>query len=161
LKGVFIGLGSNVGDRQRMLREALEKLAGPELRLVRTSGLYETEPIGMREQGWFLNLVAEFETELFPRQLLHRMQRVERELGRRRGVPNGPRTIDLDILLYGQTVMRTGELTIPHPRYHERRFVLAPLAELDANLRDPATGRKVAEMLNALEGQSVRAGGHL
>jgi 2-amino-4-hydroxy-6-hydroxymethyldihydropteridine diphosphokinase len=151
-----MGLGSNMGDRELLLRRALEQLAGPDLRLLRTSGLYETEPIGLREQAWFLNLVAEFETSLFPKQLLHRAQRVERDLGRKRTVANGPRTVDIDILLYGNTAMECDELTIPHPRYHERRFVLAPLAELNPKLRDPRSGRTVWAMLDALEGQAVR-----
>jgi 2-amino-4-hydroxy-6-hydroxymethyldihydropteridine diphosphokinase len=156
-----MGLGSNMGDRKLVLREGLEKLEAPDLRLLRTSSLYETEPIGLREQAWFLNLVAEFETTLFPRQLLHRAQHVELELGRKRTVVNGPRTLDIDILLYGQTVMVSDELTVPHPRYAERRFVLAPLAELDAKLRDPVTGRTVTEMLNALQGQAVQTRGRL
>jgi 2-amino-4-hydroxy-6-hydroxymethyldihydropteridine diphosphokinase len=161
LKLVYIGLGSNMGDRELLLRHALEKLEEPDIHLLRTSSLYETEPIGLQEQAWFLNLVAEFETTLFPRQLLHRAQRVERELGRKRSVVNGPRTLDIDILLYGQTVMESDELTIPHPRYAERRFVLAPLAELDPKLRDPLTGRTVTEMLNALQGQAVQRRGRL
>jgi 2-amino-4-hydroxy-6-hydroxymethyldihydropteridine diphosphokinase len=161
LKLVYIGLGSNMGDRELLLRHALEKLEEPDIHLLRTSSLYETEPIGLQEQAWFLNLVAEFETTLFPRQLLHRAQRVERELGRKRSVVNGPRTLDIDILLYGQTVMESDELTIPHPRYAERRFVLAPLAELDPKLRDPLTGRTVTEMLNALQGQAVQKRGRL
>jgi 2-amino-4-hydroxy-6-hydroxymethyldihydropteridine diphosphokinase len=161
LKLVYMGLGSNMGDRELLLRQGLEKLETPDLHLLHTSSLYETEPIGLREQPWFLNLVAEFETTLFPRQLLHRAQQVERELGRKRTVVNGPRTVDIDILLYGQTVMVSDELTIPHPRYAERRFVLVPLAELDAKLRDPATGRTVTEMLNALQGQAVQKRGRL
>ncbi|MDQ1469343.1 MAG: 2-amino-4-hydroxy-6-hydroxymethyldihydropteridine diphosphokinase [Bryobacterales bacterium] len=161
MKLVYIGLGSNMGDRELLLRHALEKLEEPDIHLLRTSSLYETEPIGLQEQAWFLNLVAEFETTLFPRQLLHRAQRVERELGRKRSVVNGPRTLDIDILLYGQTVMESDELTIPHPRYAERRFVLAPLAELDPKLRDPLTGRTVTEMLNALQGQAVQRRGRL
>jgi 2-amino-4-hydroxy-6-hydroxymethyldihydropteridine diphosphokinase len=161
LKLVYMGLGSNMGDRESLLRQALEKLDAPDLRLRRTSSLYETEPVGLREQAWFLNLVAEFETELFPRQLLHRTQRVEKELGRKRTILNGPRTIDIDLLLYSRTVMQSGELTLPHPRYRERRFVLAPLAELNPKLRDPLTGTSIAEMLNALEGQSIRPGGRL
>jgi 2-amino-4-hydroxy-6-hydroxymethyldihydropteridine diphosphokinase len=161
LKLAYLGLGSNMGDRERSLRQGLEKLEAPDLHLLRTSSLYETEPVGLREQAWFLNLVAEFETTLFPRQLLHRAQQVERELGRKRTVINGPRTLDIDILLYGQTVMDCDELTIPHPRYAERRFVLAPLAELDAKLRDPVTGRTVTELLHALQGQAVEKRGRL
>ena len=110
----------------------------------------------MREQRWFLNLAAEFETELFPKQLLHRIQKIEKNLGRRRTVPNGPRTIDIDILLYGNSVIVTDELEIPHPRYRERRFALAPLAELNPELRDPLTRKTVGEMLAGLKGQAIR-----
>lgn len=161
MKLAYLGFGSNMGDRELLLRQAIEKLRAPDLRLLRTSGVYETEPIGLREQAWFLNLVAEYETTLFPRQLLHRAQNTERELGRKRVVVNGPRTVDIDILLYGNTIMHSDELTIPHPRYRERRFVLAPLAELNPKLRDPASGRSVAEMLEAVEGQAVRKRGPL
>jgi 2-amino-4-hydroxy-6-hydroxymethyldihydropteridine diphosphokinase len=153
---VYLGLGSNVGDREAMLRSALEDLDRPELRLLRASGIYETEPIGLREQRWFLNLAAEFDCELFPRQLLQRTQRTERHYGRLRTLPNGPRTLDIDILLYGNAVVRTEGLEIPHPRLHERRFVLAPLAELNPELRDPVSGKTVKTMLAGLQGQSVR-----
>jgi 2-amino-4-hydroxy-6-hydroxymethyldihydropteridine diphosphokinase len=157
LKTVYLGLGSNIGDREAMLRSALEKLECPQLRLKRASGLYETEPMGLREQAWFLNMAAEFETELMPRQLLHRAQNVERELGRRRTVVNGPRTVDIDILLYGNSVIDCEELVVPHPRMQERRFVLAPLAELNAALRHPVSGQSVEQMLEAVTGQTVRA----
>ena len=156
MKIVYLGLGSNVGDREGNLHQALDQLQSRDLRLRRSSSLYETEPMGLRDQRWFLNQVAMFETELFPLQLLQRIHRIERSLGRRRVVLNGPRTIDIDILLYGNTVMKTADLEIPHPRYSERRFVLEPLAELDATLRDPVTHRTVAEMLDAVRGQSVR-----
>jgi 2-amino-4-hydroxy-6-hydroxymethyldihydropteridine diphosphokinase len=157
LKIVYLGLGSNVGDSETLLQSALDGLNGPDLRLLRVSSLYETEPVGLREQRWFLNLAAEFETELFPKQLLHRIQKIEKELGRRRsGVRNGPRTIDIDILLYGNFVIDTEELEIPHPRYRERRFTLAPLAELNPALRDPVTRKTVAEMLTGLKGQAIR-----
>jgi 2-amino-4-hydroxy-6-hydroxymethyldihydropteridine diphosphokinase len=156
LKIVYLGLGSNMGDREALLRAALERLDTPDLRLLRVSSAYETEPVGLREQAWFFNVAAEFETVLFPKQLLHRTSRVEKELGRRRTVPNGPRTIDIDILLYGDSVVKTEELEIPHPRYQERRFVLAPLAELKPDLRDPVTGKTVSELLGALRGQAVK-----
>lgn len=144
---VYLGLGSNIGDRESLLRSALRELHKPDLRLRRASSVYETEPVGLRDQRWFLNLAAEFETELFPRQLLHRMQRIERQMGRRRMVANGPRTIDIDILLFGNAVVKTNELEIPHPRYRERRFTLAPLAELNPALRDPVTGKSMAQLL--------------
>jgi len=156
LKTAYLGLGSNMGDREAQLRTALEKLEAPDLRLKRTSSLYETEPIGFKDQAWFLNLVGEFETELFPRQLLHRAQHVEREMGRRRIVPNGPRNIDIDVLLYGNAVVKAEELEIPHPRYRERRFTLAPLAELVPEMRDPVTRESMRDLLRALQGQAVR-----
>jgi 2-amino-4-hydroxy-6-hydroxymethyldihydropteridine diphosphokinase len=156
LKVVYLGLGSNVGDRERNLLRALDELQGRGLRSRRLSSLYETEPVGLREQHWFLNQVAEFETELFPLQLLQRIRRVEKALGRRRTVVNGPRTIDIDILLYGNAVVKTADLTVPHPRYRERRFVLEPLAELNAAMRDPETGQTVATILDAVRGQVVR-----
>jgi len=145
-----------MGDREALLRSALAELDKPDLRLLRVSSLYETEPIGLREQRWFMNLAAEFETQLFPRQLLHRIQRIERDLGRRRMVANGPRTIDIDILLYGNFVVKTEGLEIPHPRYRERRFTLAPLVELRPDLRDPVSGKSVSEMLGELRGQAAK-----
>jgi len=153
LKVVYLGLGSNIGDRKAHLRKALDELQARDLRLRRVSGIYETEPVGLREQRWFLNQVAEFETELLPLQLLRRTRRVETRLGRKRLVVNGPRTIDIDILLYGNAIVKKPELEVPHPRYRERRFVLEPLAELNASLKDPETGRTVAEMLAAVSGQ--------
>jgi len=153
LKIVYLGLGSNIGDREAMIESALAALDGPDLRLLRKSSLYETEPIGFRDQGWFLNMVAEFETDLFPKQLLLRMQKVELSMGRVRTIKNGPRNIDIDILLYGNAVVKTGDLEIPHPRYRERRFTLAPLAELNPGLRDPVTRQTMSEMLSALHGQ--------
>src|SRR5689334_12552845 len=101
MKTVYLGLGSNVGDRERNLSAAVERLAAPDLRLLRESPHYETEPVDYTDQRWFLNMVVEAETGLFPLQLLQRTARIERELGRVRTIPKGPRTIDIDILLYG------------------------------------------------------------
>lgn len=156
MKVVYLGLGSNVGDREAQIDSALDALNSPDLRLLRRSSLYETEPIGFRDQGWFLNMAAEFETDLFPKQLLHRMQKVEMSMGRVRTMKNGPRTIDIDVLLFGNAVINTQELEVPHPRYRERRFTLAPLAELNPNLRDPVTHQSMAQMLAALSGQAIR-----
>jgi 2-amino-4-hydroxy-6-hydroxymethyldihydropteridine diphosphokinase len=152
----YLSLGSNLGERERLLGEALSLLDSPKLRIVRVSSVYETEPLDYLEQPKFLNLVAEVESALFPMQLLARGQKVERALGRRRIAPKGPRTIDVDIVLYGTAVIKTAELEIPHPRYAGRRFVLAPLAELAPDLRDPVSRRSVREMLNATAGQTVR-----
>jgi 2-amino-4-hydroxy-6-hydroxymethyldihydropteridine diphosphokinase len=159
MKTVYLGLGSNVGDREKNLADALEQLADPNFRITRVSSIYETEPIGFTAQRFFLNLVAEAETDLFPMQLLSRTLKIERSLGRVRTVKNGPRTIDIDILLYGKTVIRRAALEVPHPRIAERRFVLAPLAELAPDLRHPLTHKSVREMLDAAPAQSVRLSG--
>lgn len=153
---VYLGLGSNLGDREQMIERALRALDAPRLRLRRLSPVYETEPMYVAAQGWFLNLVAEAETDLFPLQLLRRTRKVEALLGRRRLVPQGPRSIDIDILLFGDVVMRTPALEIPHPRFRERRFVLEPLTALEPELRDPVTRRTVRELLAGLSGQLVR-----
>ena len=156
MKTVFLGLGSNLGDREQILQAAVNALHTRDLHVHRLSGVYETEPMEIRDQRWFLNLVAEARTDLFPRQLLARVARIEQALGRRRMLPKGPRTIDIDILFYGNFVVRMPALTIPHPRLAERRFVLAPLAELVPDLRHPVTRRTVREMLGAVVGQVVR-----
>lgn len=155
-KIAYLGLGSNLGDRQANLRAALDRLEAPGLRVLRVSPVYETEPVGFAAQRWFLNLAAEIETGLFPMQLLARAHRIERELGRVRGVPNGPRTIDIDILLFGTAAVRSAALEIPHPRMAERRFVLAPLADLAAELRHPVTRQTIARMLAAAPPQNIR-----
>jgi len=156
MKTVYLGLGSNMGDRRAMLREALAALESPQLHIRRASPVYETEPLYLQGQHWFLNLAAEAETDLFPLQLLHRTSRVEALLGRRRLAPNGPRTIDIDILLFGNSVVHTAALEIPHPRFRERRFVLAPLADLVPELRDPVTRKSVRQLLGEVAGQVVR-----
>jgi len=156
MKRIYLGLGSNLGDRADMLRKAVLALESPRLHVLRLSPVYETEPMDVPGQHWFLNLVAEAETDLFPLQLLHRTSKVEAQLGRRRLAPKGPRSIDIDILLFGGVVMATPPLEIPHPRFRERRFVLAPLADLAPDLRDPVTRKTVRELLVELHGQTVR-----
>ena len=153
---VYLSLGSNVGDRQRHLDAALELLRAAGVDIVRVSRVYETEPQDLRAQPWFLNLVAEAQTRLFPLQLLRATQRVERKLGRKRVVEKGPRTIDIDILLFGGFVVDTEELQIPHPRMAARRFVLEPLAELAPDLRHPLTRQSVQEMLAGVLDQGAR-----
>jgi 2-amino-4-hydroxy-6-hydroxymethyldihydropteridine diphosphokinase len=156
LKTVYIGLGSNLGDRVGNLRLARERIETSGVRIRRGSSLYETEPRGLLDQPWFLNQVIEAETTLFPRQLLARLLRIEREMGRVRMMPSGPRTIDLDILLFGNAVVHAPGLEIPHPRMGERRFVLEPLAELAADLRVPRGRRTVRELLAEVMSQTVR-----
>ena len=148
MKTVYLSLGSNIGDREANLRAAIERLAAPRLRVLRVSPIYETEPVDYTDQRWFLNLAVEAETALFPMQLLARTGKIERALGRVRTVLNGPRTIDIDILLYGNAVVRCATLEIPHPRMAQRRFVLAPLADLAPDLRHPVTHLTVRQMLD-------------
>ncbi len=156
MKTVYLSLGSNVGDREQSLRRAVRLLDGADLRILRVSSVYESEPRDVRGQPWFLNLVVEAETSLFPRQLLMRIRKIEQQLGRRRLAAKGPRTIDVDILLYGNFVIDTGELTVPHLRMAERRFVLAPMAELAPELRHPVLRRTMSDLLGAVQGQAVR-----
>jgi 2-amino-4-hydroxy-6-hydroxymethyldihydropteridine diphosphokinase len=157
VKIVYLGLGSNIGDREQTLRSAIEKLQSAGLDVKRVSSVYETEAMYVREQRAFLNLVIEAETELFPMMLLSRVHKVELALGRKRGgAPNGPRTIDIDILFYGSFTVRSGKLEIPHPRLHERRFVLAPMAELAPAFRHPQLHKTMRELLATVEDQKVR-----
>ena len=139
---VYIGLGSNLGDREQTIGAALELLAqGGDIEVATVSSLRETDPVGYEQQPRFLNGVAAIRTELEPRALLARLQEVELELGRERSGPRfGPRTIDLDLLLYGDEQIDEPELVVPHPRLTERRFVLEPLAELDSGLEVPGAG---------------------
>jgi len=146
-KTVYLGLGSNLGDRAENLAQALARLAATGLHCVRRSSLYATEPVGAGPQHWFLNCVVEASTELMPRQLLRATQQVERGLGRRRSLRNAPRTVDIDILLYGAIVVSLPGLEIPHPRIAERRFVLVPLREIAPGLRHPTLRRTIAELL--------------
>jgi 2-amino-4-hydroxy-6-hydroxymethyldihydropteridine diphosphokinase len=140
----YVGLGSNLGDREATIRAALAELdAAPGVRVAAVSTLVETEPVGYLDQPRFLNGAAALETDLPPRELLELLLRTERRLGRRReGVPaQGPRTLDLDLLLYGDAEIEEEGLQIPHPRLHERAFVLGPLAELDPALQVPRKGQ--------------------
>jgi len=144
----YLGLGSNLGDREALLRAALKRLAVvPGLRLVRSSSLYETAPWGGVEQGPFLNLVTETETHLEPTDLLRETQAIEAALGRVRGERWGPRVVDIDLLLCGDVQLSTPELTVPHPLLEARQFVLVPLAELAPDLPLPSgrTARALAE----------------
>jgi 2-amino-4-hydroxy-6-hydroxymethyldihydropteridine diphosphokinase len=138
----YVGLGSNMGDRERMLWSALHMLVfNPEVEVVAVSSFRETDPVGLDEQPRFLNAAAAIETDLEPRALLDLLLSIELELGRARDGPRfGPRTIDLDLLLYDEEVVDEPGLAVPHPRLHERRFALEPLAELDPDLTVPEKG---------------------
>lgn len=152
----YLSLGSNLGDRRAHVEEALRRLQNSEVILRRISAAYETEPQDLPDQPWFLNLVAEIETSLEPLALLVHLRSVEASLGRERRVPKGPRTIDIDILLYGDLVLDCPELVLPHPRLAKRRFVLEPLAELAPDLRHPVLGQSVSELLGAVSDQRLR-----
>ena len=156
MKTVYLGLGSNVGDREAELRTAIRKMNSHELRVKRVSSVYETEPMYNPDQGPFLNAVVEAETKLFPMRLLLRVANIELDMGRKREVLNGPRNIDIDVLLFGSAVVKMPALQIPHPRLHERRFVLEPLAELAPGLRHPVLDKTVAELLSVLPAGGTR-----
>jgi 2-amino-4-hydroxy-6-hydroxymethyldihydropteridine diphosphokinase len=151
----YVGLGSNLGDRRGLIREALKRLGRIDgVRVLKRSRIIETDPVGKTDQPKFLNAVAEVETRLEPGPLLSRLRAVERDLGRVRHERWGPRTIDLDLLLWDDRSMATPRLTLPHPRLAERRFVLAPLAELCPRRRVPGTGRTVGGLLRDVEGRA-------
>ncbi|HEX6827859.1 MAG TPA: 2-amino-4-hydroxy-6-hydroxymethyldihydropteridine diphosphokinase [Burkholderiales bacterium] len=151
----FVGLGANLGDPVSQLRHALAELGAlPGTRLVARSSLYRSAPVGVGPQPEFANAVAEIETELAPRQLLEALLEIERRHGRVRDVPNSPRTLDLDVLLYEDLVCHEHGLTIPHPRMHERGFVLHPLLEIAPGCVIPGRG-PAAEFAAAVAGQAV------
>jgi 2-amino-4-hydroxy-6-hydroxymethyldihydropteridine diphosphokinase len=155
MKTVYLGIGSNKGDRHGNLAGAVRSLGGI-LTVQRLSSLYETAPMELTDQPWFLNQVIEAGTGLFPLQLLAAIGKVEMAFGRQRTVPKGPRTLDIDILLYANAVIRTPVLQVPHPEFRNRRFVLEPLAELNPDLRDPITRKTVRELLGQVRDQPVR-----
>jgi 2-amino-4-hydroxy-6-hydroxymethyldihydropteridine diphosphokinase len=143
---VFVGLGANLGDREANLRRAVDEL-GRVLRVEKISSLYRTEPVGYTDQPFFLNAVLYGRTELEPRELARAFRAIENEMGRVRKEPMGPRTLDLDLLLYGSTLVEEADLQVPHPRMEDRRFVLAPLAEIAPAVIHPVSRRSAADML--------------
>lgn len=146
---VYLSLGSNVGERQVNLRTAVGKLLSLG-NVLTVSSIYETEPVEFTEQPWFLNCVVLMQTELPPKFFFAGIQEIEKEMGRQRTQPKGPRTIDIDILLFGSATINTPHLKVPHPAMRERRFVLVPLAEIAADLRIPGSKRTARELLDAL-----------
>ncbi len=149
---VYLGLGSNLGDRHQNMTRALELLAG-KVCLEQVSSFYETEPVGYLEQPKFLNAVCCGTTSLTPEELLALAKDIERDLGRMPGFPNAPRPMDIDILFYGNEVIHLPQLTIPHPRLTERAFILIPLAEVVPELMHPVSGKKIKELVREVGGK--------
>jgi 2-amino-4-hydroxy-6-hydroxymethyldihydropteridine diphosphokinase len=153
---VYLSLGSNLGDREGHLREALARLEANG-RIVALSSFYETEPVEVTDQAWFLNGAVAFETAESPEELIASILRIEHRMGRNRTQRKGPRIIDIDILLFDDTILDSPALTIPHPAMHERRFVLQPLAEIAAEATHPVRKKTVQALLDSLPaGQTVR-----
>lgn len=151
MRRVYIGIGSNLGDREFLIRKAVESLRQlPQTNVSGVSSLYDTEPVGETDQPPFLNAVAWIETELTPRELLWQMLLIEKRMGRVRSKRWGPRSIDLDLLFYDDELIEEPDLRVPHPEAHRRAFVLLPLLELDPNFRHPVTGETVRRMIQKL-----------
>lgn len=153
----YIGIGSNVGDKIDNCIKVISEIEKIDKnKIIAISSLYKTEPIDYIKQDWFVNCVVKIETDLTPYSLLSDLQDVEKRLGRKKGVKWGPRTIDLDILIFNSLIIDDDKLKIPHPRMHERRFVLEPLSEIDENLIHPIIKKSIRILLNELgTGQRV------
>lgn len=151
---VYVSLGSNIGDRAANIARAVAALRVRGVPVTQESSLYETEPVEFLDQAWFLNSAIEVETELSPERLIEVLLEIERAMGRERRLPKGPRLIDMDILLYGEEVLQSPGLAIPHPRMAERKFVLIPLAEIAGEVNHPVSMMTIAEMLEATADQS-------
>ena len=147
---VYLGLGSNMGNKESNLAQAF-KLLPPEVTVSQVSSLFETEPVGYKDQPWFLNCACCAYTDLSPLKLLDYVKHIEEQLGRMLSLRDAPRPIDIDLLFYGDETVETDLLTIPHPRVHERAFTLAPMVELDADLMHPVRHQTIAQMLSTVE----------
>jgi 2-amino-4-hydroxy-6-hydroxymethyldihydropteridine diphosphokinase len=151
----YVGLGANIGEPRKQLQNALQDLGAlPQIRVTATSGFYRSAPIGYLDQPEFLNAVARLDTTLSAERLLENLRKIEQRQGRERSFANAPRTLDLDLLLYGDQVLATPALTLPHARMHERSFVLAPLLELDPDISIPGKG-KASALLSACASQKI------
>ena len=152
---VYLALGTNIGDRQANLREALRRMRESGIHITKLSALYETEPVDYLDQPWFLNAVLEAQTDLPAGQLLAALRQIESEMKSKKPFPKGPRVIDLDILLYGNDTIDTPNLQVPHPRMLQRNFVLVPLAEIAPALRHPSWPNSAAELLARTPDKSI------
>lgn len=151
LSTIYIGLGSNLGNKKENIRQALNLLNEVEgITIVKVSSFYETEPVGYEDQDWFINAVAQTETSFSPQEILKIFKDIEQKIGREESTRWGPRKIDLDILFYDQLVYKSNDLIIPHPRLHERAFVLVPLAEINKELIHPVYNKSVSTLLSEL-----------
>lgn len=150
----YLSLGANLGQRQEQLRAAMDRLAVLG-RVIATSSLYETQPVGVPDQPWFLNCAVAVETDLSPERLLESTLAIERAMGRERTRKKGPRNIDIDIVLFDQRIVDSPRLMIPHPAMHQRRFVLAPLAEIAPQARHPVLKKTVGELLAELSDREI------
>ncbi len=146
----YIALGSNIGDREANIKKAFDLLK-EKTKIIKTSALYETKPMYIKEQGWFLNSTAKIDTQLTLRELLFFLKNIEQKLGRKPVERNGPRIIDLDILFYGTQVVNKKDLQIPHPKMVERAFVLVPLAEIAPSLIHPISKKTIVQLLSELD----------
>jgi 2-amino-4-hydroxy-6-hydroxymethyldihydropteridine diphosphokinase len=156
----YLSLGSNLGNREAQLREAQQRVAKLG-RITSVSSFYETEPVEVTDQPWFLNAALALETNLKPQDLMQSILQIEHEMGRERLQKKGPRTVDIDILLFSNQILNSTAVTIPHPAMHHRRFVLEPLAEIAPEARHPLLNKTVRELRDSLpEGQIVRKHTH-
>ena len=150
---VYLGLGSNLGRREKFLKEALGRLkASEDIELIKISPVYETEPVGFTDQENFLNIAVEIRTALSPEELMNHLEEIERSVGKKAKMKNGPREIDIDILLYDKDVMESERLTIPHPGLSKREFALRPLLDINPYLADPATNTPYSLYLKRIKG---------
>lgn len=150
----FIGIGSNLGNKEENIRKAVE-LIKKKCKILKKSSLYETEPIGFKKQDWFLNSVVEIETGLKPIELLEFLQSIEKNLKRAKTIKYGPRIIDLDILFYGNEILKEKNLVVPHPRLHERLFVLEPLKEIAPRFVHPVLKKKIDELHSGFKKEQI------
>ena len=148
-KTVYLSLGSNVGDRQGNLTRAIAEMAKIGT-VQKRSALYETEPMEVTDQPWFLNMAVELETELMPKQFIAAVLDIERSMGRKRTKKKGPRAIDIDVVLFGKSIIEMQGLMVPHPAMHQRRFVLEPMAEIAPEVRHPVYKKTMRELRDAL-----------